>query len=435
MSQVAVFIDFENLAIGAEETLPGHTNPVPYAALELCCRDFGNAAVRRAYADWSKSQFGKYEEDLGLNGVDLIQVKRFGAQQKNAADIRMAVDAMETVMVHPEVDVFVLVAGDGDYSPLVQKLREFGKTVVGVGTEASASRRLVAVCTEYKYWATLVAAVDPGARKAVAAEFDIAEARPLLVTALNESSTTPALAAWLKKKMRDLDPSFDERNYGCTSFGAFLVEMSETVSVARGEQDLVVELRNSADVEGVAARSTTRTRDVGQAGVPVRDTLLLWLHQRQMDIPPLPETRDALLVSVHEAWSAGAISVVRDIGDVLLDEETGFVPNARTRNPLRSALVQADTHCLPLTEQPDDQRRLLECRVAPWDGGATDAWVPEAHKVWLAHAARRARDFPDVEIAMISELFAGAENYGAELVPLAMNLARSRLQRAEVADE
>jgi len=433
MSQVAVFIDFENLAIGAEETLPGYTNPVPYAALELCCRDFGNAAVRRAYADWSKAQFGKYQEDLGLNGVDLIQVKRFGAQQKNAADIRMAVDAMETVIIHPEVDVFILVAGDGDYSPLVQKLREFGKTVVGVGTEASASRRLVAVCTEYKYWATLVAAVDPGARKAVAAEFDISEARPLLVAALNESNTTPALAAWLKKKMLSLDPSFDERNYGCTSFGAFLIEMAETVTVAKGEQDLLVELRAQLDVDGDPNSPLAVPQTSEQAGVHAPHRLLGWLHQRQMDIPPLPETRDALLVSVHEAWSEGAIKIVRDIGDVLLDEETGFVPNARTRNPLRTALVQADTHCLPLAEQPHDQRRLLECRVAPWDGSSTDSWVAEAHTAWLALVAWRARDYPDLEDAMINALFEGAENYGAELVPQAVSLAKARLSRTESA--
>lgn len=91
--QVAVFIDFENLAIGAAMTLPDQANPVPYAALELVCRDYGNASIRRAYADWAKPQFGKYQQDLAMNGVDLIQIQRFGIAQKNAADIRMAVDA------------------------------------------------------------------------------------------------------------------------------------------------------------------------------------------------------------------------------------------------------------------------------------------------------------------------------------------------------
>lgn len=110
---------------------------VPHAALDQLCGERGNAAVRRAYADWARPTFGKYQEDLALNGVDLIQVTRFGAVQKNAADIRMAVDAMETLITHPEITVHILVAGDGDYSPLVQRLREFGKVVIGVGTEAS----------------------------------------------------------------------------------------------------------------------------------------------------------------------------------------------------------------------------------------------------------------------------------------------------------
>jgi hypothetical protein len=65
--------------------------------------------VRRAYADWADPRFGRYQDDLALNGVDLTQVGRFGAQAKNAADIQMAVDAMETLIVHPDVTVFVLV--------------------------------------------------------------------------------------------------------------------------------------------------------------------------------------------------------------------------------------------------------------------------------------------------------------------------------------
>ncbi|MGW7530865.1 NYN domain-containing protein [Amycolatopsis sp. NPDC054798] len=131
--QAAVFIDFENLAIGAANSLPDQDNPVPYAALELVCRDYGNASIRRAYADWAKPQFGKYQQDLAMNGVDLIQLHRFGIQQKNAADIRLAVDAMETLITHPDIGTYLLVAGGSDYSPLVQRLREFGKHVVGVG--------------------------------------------------------------------------------------------------------------------------------------------------------------------------------------------------------------------------------------------------------------------------------------------------------------
>ncbi len=214
-AQVAVFVDFENLVLGAVKELPDQANPAPYEALTRLCRGYGNASVRRAYADWADARFGGHQDDLAMNGVDLIQVARVGIQNKNAADIRMAVDAMETLIVHPEISVFVLVSGDGDYSPLVQRLREFGKWVVGVGTEANASRKLVSVCSEYKYWGTLVAEVEPAARPAAA--FDIGEAERLLVRAFEESNAETMTAGGLKSKMLALDASFDEHNYGCRS--------------------------------------------------------------------------------------------------------------------------------------------------------------------------------------------------------------------------
>jgi hypothetical protein len=83
--QVAVFIDFENLVIGVGKGLPGQANPVPYAALARLCRDFGNASVRRAYADWADPRFGRHQEELSLNGVDMTQVVRFTPAKKSPA--------------------------------------------------------------------------------------------------------------------------------------------------------------------------------------------------------------------------------------------------------------------------------------------------------------------------------------------------------------
>jgi uncharacterized LabA/DUF88 family protein len=241
---VAVFIDLENLALGAGENLPGQADPIPYKALELLCRDYGNTSIRRAYADWSRPEFAKHQHNLAQNGITLIQVTRFGAQQKNAADILMAVDAMEVLITHPDVGTFMLVAGDGDYSPLVQRLREFGKYVVGVGTKASASARLVAVCSEYKYWGTIVAAVNPAVRAEVGAKFDIADAERLVVEAMEESPDATATGSWLKSKMMALDPAFDERNYGSKSFRALLSRLPDLVEVKkdRSSPDMRVSL-------------------------------------------------------------------------------------------------------------------------------------------------------------------------------------------------
>jgi uncharacterized LabA/DUF88 family protein len=253
-AQVAVFVDFENLVLGAVKELPDQANPAPYEALTRLCRGYGNASVRRAYADWANTLFGSHQDDLAMNGVDLIQVARVGIQNKNAADIRMAVDAMETLIVHPEISVFVLVSGDGDYSPLVQRLREFGKWVVGVGTEANASRKLVSVCSEYKYWGTLVAEVEPEVRPAVNAAFDIATAEQLLVRAFEESNAETMTAGGLKSKMLALDAAFDEHNYGCRSFRAFLAMLPKRVQIVEaGGPDVTVKLIEEP-------RKPTRTR-------------------------------------------------------------------------------------------------------------------------------------------------------------------------------
>jgi hypothetical protein len=220
----------------------------------LLCRDYGNTSIRRAYADWSRPEFGRYQNSMAQNGITLIQVTRFGAQQKNAADILMAVDAMEVLITHPDVGTFLLVAGDGDYSPLVQRLREWGKRVVGVGTKASASSRLVAVCSEYKYWGTIVAAVNPAVRAEVGANFDIDDAKQLVVAAMEESPNTSATGSWLKSKMLALDPAFDERNYGSKSFRVLLSRLADVVEVTKS--------RSSSDIQVslVAPRTGKNTR-------------------------------------------------------------------------------------------------------------------------------------------------------------------------------
>ncbi len=265
--QVAVFIDLENLALGAGEDLPGQADPIPYKALELLCRDYGNTSIRRAYADWSRPEFAKYQHNLAQNGITLIQVTRFGAQQKNAADILMAVDAMEVLITHPDVGTFLLVAGDGDYSPLVQRLREFGKWVVGVGTKASASSRLVAVCSEYKYWGTIVAAVNPAVRAEVNANFNIADARRLVVAAMEESPDASATGSWLKSKMLALDPSFDERNYGASSFRVLLSRLPDLIEVKkdRSSSDMLVTLVAAKQPKATAAQTRAEAKAAATA--------------------------------------------------------------------------------------------------------------------------------------------------------------------------
>jgi hypothetical protein len=158
-----------------------------------------------------------------------------GPARKNSADIRMAVDAMEALIIHPTVEAFVLVSGDSDFSPLVSKLREFGKHVIGVGAETAASARLVAVCTEYKLWGSIIARVDPPPeteQPPAQPGFRFVDAEALLVAAMEQIPVATPTASQVKAKMVALDSSFDEANYGCRSFRDLLAQLDHRVRTA-----------------------------------------------------------------------------------------------------------------------------------------------------------------------------------------------------------
>ncbi|MGO1738159.1 MAG: NYN domain-containing protein [Actinomycetaceae bacterium] len=156
--RMAVFLDYENLALGARDHLGGMTFDFGPIADALAVR--GRTLTRRAYADWSF--FDEDRRMLTRHQVELIEMpQRMGASRKNAADIKMVVDAIEMAFERDYVSTFVLCTGDSDFSPLVQKLRELDKRVIGVGVEDSTSRLLPPACDEFLFYDRLEG-VEPG---------------------------------------------------------------------------------------------------------------------------------------------------------------------------------------------------------------------------------------------------------------------------------
>ena len=149
--RIALFLDYENLAIGAREQL-GRRARLPSDRRRA--RRAGRVVVRRAYADWSI-----FEDDrrmLTRHQVELIEIpQRMGMVRKNAADIKMAVDAVELSFERDYITTFVLGTGDSDFTPLVHKLRELNKRVIGIGVEASTSALLPAACDEFLFYERL----------------------------------------------------------------------------------------------------------------------------------------------------------------------------------------------------------------------------------------------------------------------------------------
>ncbi|NYD35188.1 PIN domain-containing protein [Actinomycetospora corticicola] len=244
--RIALLLDYENLAIGAREGLgvsPFDLGPVADA---LAVR--GRVVARRAYADWSS-----FDEDrrlLARAQVELIDIpQRLGGSRKNAADIKMAVDAIEIAYERSWVTTFAIGTGDSDFTPLVHKLRELDKRVIGIGVASSTSRLLPPACDEFLYYDRLVdttppaPAPEPAAAPAVGkeepSEPEDEEAVERLVTrtlsGLARRGDGPVLASRLKRAMLRQDPTFDEAEHGFRGFGELLRHLQERRIVALGE--------------------------------------------------------------------------------------------------------------------------------------------------------------------------------------------------------
>jgi len=228
--RIAVFIDYENLAIGAREDLGVQFDFKPIAD---ALAERGRVVVRRGYADWT--YFEPDRRMLVDNQVELIEIpQRRGAVRKNAADIKMAVDALELAFERDYVSTFVICSGDSDFTPLVHKMRELNRRVIGVGLKASTSALLPAACDEFLFYENLadveVAAAAPARRRRKEAPkevkpVDVNALETLVVATLSGLVRTgegQVRASALKRALLRKDPTFTETDYGFRAFGEML---------------------------------------------------------------------------------------------------------------------------------------------------------------------------------------------------------------------
>ncbi|HEY3832278.1 MAG TPA: NYN domain-containing protein [Acidimicrobiia bacterium] len=260
--RIALFLDYENLAIGAEEQL--HLERLDFGPIADALAERGRVVVRRAYADWARFEEGRRE--LTRHNIELIEIpQRMGSVRKNAADIKMAVDAVELCFEREYITTYVLGTGDSDFTPLVHKLRELNRRVIGIGVEASTSALLPGACDEFLFYERLDGVDLDRTRRAtkstrakkttraadVAAEAE-AEAEQALrshgdgddegalsalvartLAGLQRTAGGPVLASQLKRALLRKDPTFSETTYGFRSFGELLrhLEARHAVSV------------------------------------------------------------------------------------------------------------------------------------------------------------------------------------------------------------
>ena len=265
---MALFCDFENVALGVREA-----NYAPFDIRKVLERLLlkGNLLVKKAYCDW-----GRYEDfKPRMHGAafELIEIPHVSQSGKNSADIRMVVDALDLCYTKEHLDTFVIISGDSDFSPLVAKLRENNKVVIGVGVKNSTSDLLMSNCDEFIYYDDLVrrpllrARRKPAAKPAAkpASGRKVATRKPAARKPAAKTTAKPAAkdkkqeamdlvvetyealieergegdkiwGSMIKQTMKRRHPGFSESYYGFRSFGE-LLEQAETVGILELERD------------------------------------------------------------------------------------------------------------------------------------------------------------------------------------------------------
>jgi uncharacterized LabA/DUF88 family protein len=254
---MAVFLDLENIARGAQDArYPRFDIQMVLERLLLK----GHIVVKKAYCDFDR--FKEFKRDLHEAAFELIEIPHVRQSGKNSADIRMVVDALDLCYTKGHVDTFVIISGDSDFSPLVSKLRENAKTVIGAGVKNSTSDLFINNCDEFLYYDDLVRKVPAKAKRRSAAKpaAPEAEASPakaaddpaivvepkappvndafeLLVATLEALSEERAederiWGSMIKQTIRRRNPGFNERAYGFRSFNELLVEAEKRGLIA-----------------------------------------------------------------------------------------------------------------------------------------------------------------------------------------------------------
>jgi len=240
-ANLALFCDFENIALGVREAeYPKFDIDKVLERLLLK----GNIVVKKAYCDWER--YKGFKSPMHEASFELIEIPHVRQSGKNSADIRMVVDALDLCYTKEHVDTFVVISGDSDFSPLVSKLRENNKTVIGVGVKSSTSDLLMANCDEFIFYDDLVrkkrpkktpakssptkkAAAKKGTKTTATPDDKKQEAWDLVVETyealVEERGEGQSIwGSMIKQTLKRRKPGFSESFYGFRSFGDLLEE-------------------------------------------------------------------------------------------------------------------------------------------------------------------------------------------------------------------
>ena len=343
---IAMFCDFENVALGVRDTKFDKFDIKPVLERLLLK---GSIVVKKAYCDWER--YKGFKAAMHEANFELIEIPHLRQSGKNSADIRMVVDALDLCYTKSHVDTFVIVSGDSDFSPLVSKLRENAKHVIGVGIKQSTSDLLVANCDEFIFYDDLVresqrsgARRDPKAahalpalsseeqeaRKTEAVELAVATFEALVV---ERGESGKIWSSMLKEAMKRRKPDFHESHFGFRSFGNLLEEAQAKgfLEIGRDEKSGAFVSRGAiSPLEEESGREAPETIEeaapAAQAG------------RRSRSRGKRKESRKAEAAVEIEPDAGEGCSNFRSFGNLLEEAQTrGLLEIGRDENPAASA--------------------------------------------------------------------------------------------------
>jgi uncharacterized protein (TIGR00288 family) len=275
-TRIAVFIDFDNVEIGVKNTIGGQFD---IGLVLEAIKERGEIVTKIAYSDWKRA--GDYSRVLAQHAIRMVQRTVTPGGDKNGADITMALDALELAFTHDHINTFVIVGGDSDFISLVEKLKQYGRTVLVVGGRQFTSTTMQKNCHEFIAYENLAgtrAVGRPSGRGArpSAGTTPIAEALPLVHRALkvlSDREVTPQLGL-LKSTLLQLDSTFSEREYGAGSFRDFMEKVAEAgaVTLRHAGRSILVEPRENGtpvrELEAAPVAETVAETDATDEALP-----------------------------------------------------------------------------------------------------------------------------------------------------------------------
>ncbi|MDH3646690.1 MAG: NYN domain-containing protein [Gammaproteobacteria bacterium] len=219
---IAVFIDYENLALGVRDMKAKFRIDLIMKRL----LEKGRVVYKRAYCDWSS--YRGEEREMHTHGIELMDIPRSKVSGKNSADIRMVVDAIDLCYSKDHIDTFALVSGDSDFSPLVSKLKENHRRVIGCGVKSSTSDLLIANCDEFIYYDDLARHAQrkkkASKKKSTTKKDKKSDALELVAETVQslEVDYDPVWGSQIKQALRRVHPGFNETYYGYRTFNDLL---------------------------------------------------------------------------------------------------------------------------------------------------------------------------------------------------------------------